>query len=45
MAAKGEIKIKPVKMPIILIDKKLERFNGKVLFLEKLKRANEILAG
>ena len=32
------------KIPIIVFDKKLEQFRGKVLFPEKLKRANEILA-
>ncbi len=32
------------KVPIIAFDKKLEQFRGKVLFPEKLKRANEILA-
>ena len=32
------------KVPIIVIDKKLEQFRGKVLFPEKLKKANEILA-
>ena len=32
------------KVPIIVFDKKLEEFRGKVLFPEKLKRANEILA-
>ena len=32
------------KLPIIVYDKKLEQFRGKVLFPEKLKRANEILA-
>jgi hypothetical protein len=32
------------KVPIIVFDKKLEEFKGKVLFPEKLKRANEILA-
>ena len=31
------------KIPIIKIDKKLERFRGKVLFPEKLEKANEIL--
>jgi len=30
--------------PIIVFDKKLEEFRGKVLFPEKLKKANEILA-
>lgn len=32
------------KVPIIVIDKKLEQFRGKVLFPEKLKKANEIMA-
>lgn len=32
------------KVPIIVFDKKLEVLKGKVLFPEKLKRANEILA-
>ena len=32
------------KVPIIVFDKKLEQFRGKVLFPEKLKKANEILA-
>ena len=32
------------KTPIIIFDKKLDKLNGKVLFPEKLKRANEILA-
>ena len=32
------------KVPIIVFDKKLEEFKGKVLFPKKLKRANEILA-
>ncbi len=31
------------KVPIIVFDKKLEEFRGKVLFPEKLKKANEIL--
>ncbi len=31
------------KVPIIVFDKKLEELNGKILFPEKLKRANEIL--
>ncbi len=31
------------KIPIVKIDKKLERFRGKTLFPEKLERANEIL--
>jgi hypothetical protein len=32
------------KIPIIVIDKKLEQFRGKTLFPEKLAKANEILA-
>lgn len=32
------------KVPIIVFDKKLEQLKGKVLFPEKLKKANEILA-
>ena len=32
------------KIPIVKIDKKLERFRGKVLFPEKLAKANEILS-
>ena len=32
------------KVPIIVFDKKLEELQGKVLFPEKLKKANEILA-
>ncbi|MFH1005201.1 MAG: hypothetical protein V1781_06885 [Bacteroidota bacterium] len=32
------------KIPIVKIDKKLERFRGKVLFPEKLIKANEILS-
>ena len=31
-------------IPIVKIDKKLERFRGKVLFPEKLAKANEILS-
>ena len=33
-----------IKLPKIVIDKKLERFKGKTLFPEKLARANEIIA-
>lgn len=36
-------KLNQAKIPIVKIDKKLERFRGKVLFPEKLERANEIL--
>ena len=32
------------KVPVIVFDKKLEKLRGKVLFPEKLKKANEILA-
>jgi hypothetical protein len=32
------------KIPIIKIDKRLERFRGKVLFPEKLALANKLLA-
>lgn len=32
------------KIPIIKIDKNLERFYGKVLFPEKLKQANDTLS-
>jgi len=32
------------KVPIIVLDKKLEELKGKVLFPEKLDKANEILA-
>lgn len=32
------------KVPIVKIDKKLERFRGRVLFPEKLELANKILA-
>lgn len=41
------MKIKPTnqsKVPQIEIDKKLERFRGKVLFPEKLEKANQLLA-
>jgi hypothetical protein len=37
-------KLNKSKVPIIVLDKRLEKFRGKVLFPEKLKRANEILA-
>jgi hypothetical protein len=33
-----------VKVPIVKIDKSLERFRGKVLFPEKLELANKLLA-
>lgn len=32
------------KVPIIVLDKKLEKFRGKTLFPEKLAKANDILA-
>jgi hypothetical protein len=32
------------KVPIVKIDKKLERFKGRVLFPEKLELANKMLA-
>lgn len=32
------------KVPIIVIDKRLEQFRDKVLFPEKLEKANEILS-
>ena len=32
------------KVPIIVFDKKLEKFRGQTLFPEKLAKANEILA-
>ncbi|MGB3777320.1 MAG: hypothetical protein WA960_03105 [Tunicatimonas sp.] len=31
------------KVPLVKIDKKLNRFKGKVLFKEKLDRANKLL--
>ena len=31
------------KTPIVVIDKSLEKYNGKVLFPEKLAKANEVL--
>jgi hypothetical protein len=37
-------KLNQSKIPIIVFDKKLEEFRGKVLFPEKLKKANDILA-
>jgi hypothetical protein len=36
-------KLNQSKIPIVKIDKRLERFRGKVLFPEKLEKANEIL--
>jgi hypothetical protein len=32
------------KVPIVKIDKKLEKLRGKVLFPEKLKMANDLLS-
>lgn len=32
------------KIPIVRIDKRLERFHGKVLFPDKLEQANKTLA-
>lgn len=32
------------KLPIIVFDKKLEKFRGKTLFPEKLAKANEVLS-
>jgi hypothetical protein len=31
------------KIPIVKIDKNLEKFRGKVLFPKKLKKANQVL--
>lgn len=31
------------KTPIVVIDKSLEKFKGKILFPEKLEKANEVL--
>ncbi len=31
------------KTPIVVIDKSLEKFKGKILFPEKLLKANEVL--
>lgn len=36
-------KLNKAKIPIVKIDKRLERFRGKILFPEKLDKANEIL--
>ena len=36
-------KLKEKKVPIVLIDKTLDFFNDKVLFPEKLEKANEML--
>lgn len=32
------------KIPIVKIDKKLEKFRGKILFPQKLETANSLLA-
>lgn len=37
-------KLNGSKVPIVPIDKSLERYRGKVLFPKKLAMANEILA-
>jgi len=37
-------KLNQSKVPVIVLDKKLEQLRGTVLFPEKLKKANEILA-
>lgn len=37
-------KLNKSKLPIIPIDKSLEKYRGKVLFPKKLEKANEILA-
>jgi hypothetical protein len=37
-------KLNQSKVPIVPIDKKLEKYRGKVLFPKKLARANEILS-
>jgi hypothetical protein len=37
-------KLNKSKAPIVPIDKKLEKYRGKVLFPKKLARANEILS-
>lgn len=31
------------KTPIVIIDKSLEKYKGKILFPEKLAKANEVL--
>ena len=36
-------KLNTAKIPIVKIDKRLERFRGKILFPEKLEMANDIL--
>jgi hypothetical protein len=37
-------KLNSSKVPVIVFDKKLEQFRDKVLFPEKVARANEILS-
>jgi hypothetical protein len=37
-------KLNKSKAPVVPIDKKLEKYRGKVLFPKKLARANEILS-
>ena len=37
-------KLNKSKLPIITIDKNLEKFRGRVLFPEKLELANKIIA-
>jgi hypothetical protein len=37
-------KLNNSKVPVIVFDKKLEQFRNKILFPEKLAKANEILA-
>lgn len=37
-------KLNNSKLPIIPIDKSIEKYRGKVLFPKKLKKANEILS-
>ena len=35
--------LKKKKTPIVVIDKSLEKYKGKVLFPEKLAKANDVL--
>jgi hypothetical protein len=37
-------KLNSSKVPVIVFDKKLEQFRDKILFPEKVARANEILS-
>lgn len=39
----GIKEINTIKKPVVLIDKSLDFFNDKVLFLKKLEKANEML--